>query len=730
MLSRSLATLLATSLALLSGVSGSPVSHWDGCGENLSCAEGYMCETTEKGGYSRCVKEGSITPFDHKEEAHKLFVRQSTSTPITGPVNAGIVNRMPIQVLQTSEPDTFNILMWAWYVIENVAETNSLSYYQMSGIHGRPFIPWQEPSSPSQDTSTGYCTHDSALFATWHRPYLSLIEQRLTAHALNEAGKFSSDVRTRWQNAARRVRLPYWDWSSSDLRSSIPAIIRTPKIFVTRPGTNGVPTRVEIPNPLYQYRFTNTDLKNQHFEGFWRTAAATRRHPPPSGTSSDNNAADLEMRNTYQSRRQNTYNLFSIPSFREFSNTAFSAGGQPNSWTSIESIHNEIHVNIGGDLGHMTLVDYSAFDPIFWLHHCNVDRLVAMYQAVYPGRVVTPQPASGTFARRVSPGDQDTIDTPLYPFRKSNGALFTSRDVSSAASIWQYGYAYPEVPSSFQGRPASELSTFTRGRVNALYGPNTVSSSASVAKRQAGGKKREWICHIVFAPAEVSGTAEVLVFLGNITASNPSDRKKEENLVGTGASFGKQNAMTDTNRKITAAVPLTKALEDNNVDPNDVKASVKFLAENLRWTMQKGESPIPIEDVSTLRVGVSSAEVTPGQGDELPKWGEFETYYECTNKKKGGLTLVDSNIVDSKDKPKVLADAGIKVPVISDMAKEGEKVDAAPAESAKKPASSATSEPAAEPSSTSESAPAGAAASAVASPSEDGADAAATPAEG
>ena len=28
--------------------------------------------------------------------------------------------------------------------------------------------------------------------------------------------------------------------------------------------------------------------------------------------------------------------------------------------------------------------DVSRFDPIFWLHHCNVDRMYALWQALHP----------------------------------------------------------------------------------------------------------------------------------------------------------------------------------------------------------------------------------------------------------------------------------------------------------------------------------------------------------
>ena len=47
--------------------------------------------------------------------------------------------------------------------------------------------------------------------------------------------------------------------------------------------------------------------------------------------------------------------------------------GSPEKYGSIEDIHNTVHgITGGGDkhiLGHMSSFDYSAFDPIFWLHH-------------------------------------------------------------------------------------------------------------------------------------------------------------------------------------------------------------------------------------------------------------------------------------------------------------------------------------------------------------------------
>lgn len=642
-------SLAVLATAVLTFVSGGTSSNADGpCGVDggRHCEqEGYLCKPEN--------------PFSEKfacvdDSSHYLFKRQSTITPIVGAQNAGgVVERLPVQRLMNEQPDTFNMFIYALSAMQAVIETHPLSYYQLAGIHGRPFQPWQENLDGNMDTSMGYCTHGSALFATWHRPYLALVEQRIVAHALNLANRFAAGAaRTRWVAAAQRVRLPYWDWAAADLQSAIPAYIQTPKITITSANSQGQPTQITIPNPLYQYAFTNLNLRNQNFEGIYRSMAATRRHPTADGRSSQNNLANQQMRNTYNARRQNTFNLFSIPNFNAFSNTAFQPGNVPITWLSVESIHNEVHVNVGGNAGHMSLVDYSSFDPIFWLHHCMIDRLVAMYQAIYPNRRLQPQPAVGTFARRVSQGDVDDINTPLRPFRDRNGNYFRSSSLSTADSIWNLNYAYPEVPVRFRGNAAG-LTSWTTGTVNSLYGPN---NGGRKVKRQAGRQRRQWICHLVFAPSEVPGdgaSPECLVFLGQ-PSKDAESRKIESNLVGSGSSLGRQIKADMTDKKITATVPLTDSLEDAGVDTSDVKQVVQYLKDNLKWTIQRGDKKISVEEVPSLVVGVSAAMVSYGAETELPVWGEFETFYEATDNKKSGMTVVESSIVKSKDITHVL----------------------------------------------------------------------------
>ena len=45
------------------------------------------------------------------------------------------------------------------------------------------------------------------------------------------------------------------------------------------------------------------------------------------------------------------------------------------------SLHNVVHRWLAGTMGMMT----SPNDPVFWLHHCNIDRLWAVWQRMHPG---------------------------------------------------------------------------------------------------------------------------------------------------------------------------------------------------------------------------------------------------------------------------------------------------------------------------------------------------------
>ena len=219
-------------------------------------------------------------------------------------------------------------------------------------------------------------------------------------------------------------------------------------IAVVKPGS-GNPTT--IPNPFYNYHRQDIGV-------------ATTRGP----------TAETDLPDTFAERKSLTNNLFSDTTYNDFSK-------------DLESIHDLVHVLVGGD---MADVYRAAFDPIFWLHHCNVDRLTAMYQASHPGSYLSPKPRSPTFAL-TGPGPDD-LSTPLYPFRHPNAREWTSDDIKTAESIFNYGYSYPEVPSGLSG---NALQKFATEKANELYGPTTADSSFEGDKSGAAGIYMSQLLH-------------------------------------------------------------------------------------------------------------------------------------------------------------------------------------------------------------------------------------------
>jgi tyrosinase len=126
------------------------------------------------------------------------------------------------------------------------------------------------------------------------------------------------------------------------------------------------------------------------------------------------------------------------------------------------SPHGAVHTLVGG---RMSLVPTSANDPIFWLHHCNIDRIWDRWLNLDDGRM--------------SPTDSDFLDRP-YSFADEGGQTVTVRvrDILTSA---QLGYRYDNVPN-----PAPPTATMValnaQGRAVATQGaaktPVLVASSA------------------------------------------------------------------------------------------------------------------------------------------------------------------------------------------------------------------------------------------------------------
>ena len=139
----------------------------------------------------------------------------------------------------------------------------------------------------------------------------------------------------------------------------MPDVATNEKISVNSP--TGPAT---IDNPLYNYTFhplTATDLPDLP------QYPSSVRNPNATTVQSNESMANAALNNAAAYWHDYVYYLFSDqPNYQNFSNVY---GGSDN---NLENIHGGIHNYVGGsapNLGHMTLLWYSAMDPIFWLHH-------------------------------------------------------------------------------------------------------------------------------------------------------------------------------------------------------------------------------------------------------------------------------------------------------------------------------------------------------------------------
>ncbi|KAK3333928.1 hypothetical protein B0T19DRAFT_491238 [Cercophora scortea] len=403
---------------------------------------------------------------------------QSTPIPVVG-VRTGIdprtgqrPARQNINQLYARGGPQWDLYILALSSLQAVNETDELSYFQIAGIHGLPHRAWngveQVPGAPS---GAGYCPHGELLFATWHRPYVALFEQTLVSHAVAIASQYPANIAPTYLSAAQTLRQPYWDWAAEPL---LPPATTTPNITITSPRGS-----ITIPNPLYSYRFQPGSLQST-FPGSLSQYNQTIRclSSSPGTPGQDNNlnnatASDASMASVSSDLLAQVYDVFTRTV--TFEAMAYDNSSSPAS--SFENPHNIVHDKAGCGAG-STLgnIDWSAFDPLFMLHHCNVDRLVAMWQAIhFQAHTIFNTTGISTGQFGTPAGTVTSSSSPLKPFFRStagdgdgeDGVLSTSDDVARISAL---GYTYPELADDWTKTP-DELAASVRASVNALYMP-------------------------------------------------------------------------------------------------------------------------------------------------------------------------------------------------------------------------------------------------------------------
>ncbi|KAF7557568.1 hypothetical protein G7Z17_g592 [Cylindrodendrum hubeiense] len=332
----------------------------------------------------------------------------SDSYPITG-IQDGLhpdkneLRKVPVRMeidewYQSDDPVHLNqkaLFFPAFWRFSQMSPHEKLSWYQIAGIHGKPYVAWDEAPKDGATKNEGYCTHASILFTTWHRAYMLLWEYCLNAFyqfempdmmPMGHSSLGSADRRTDLRITASGVKL---GGVKSDETAFIPYDMCT---GTTRHATDdtiisewvdGNQNNSGIVTLLRDYKFSNGEKGG-------KKDAKTNAND------------DVERQgNLSASLRDAFYRLLTINKFEDFGSKRFPDIDVTKkeyveadyAYDSAEHLHDIMHLFCGGFptkvtngvamMGHMSHVPLAAFDPIFWLHHCV--REVTALGYTYPG---------------------------------------------------------------------------------------------------------------------------------------------------------------------------------------------------------------------------------------------------------------------------------------------------------------------------------------------------------
>lgn len=236
------------------------------------------------------------------------------------------------------------------------------------------FVVWHHMAmmtfTPSTQTDRN-AAHRGPVFLPWHRFMLVQLEMNLQRVLKNQ-----------------NFGLPYWDWAADGQLA--PAAQKTAPIWAANcMGGTGIP----ITSGPFAFRANDpaswrvriaADINGQLVQinrGLRRQLGATVQGlPNPNGLPRKAHTSTALHESPYDAAPWGTMSI----GFRNLVE-----GWQMNAQIPPPSLHNRVHVFVGGDMSPST----SPNDPVFYLNHCNVDRIWEAWMQAPPaghGRVYAP----------------------------------------------------------------------------------------------------------------------------------------------------------------------------------------------------------------------------------------------------------------------------------------------------------------------------------------------------
>jgi len=382
----------------------------------------------------------------------------------------------------TDKSNEFTALFWyakAVQVMQSRPIENPTSWWFYAAIHGEflineikdpnyKYLNWKNisyispkadltalPSSNLVDSFWDQCQHGTWFFPPWHRGYLVALENILRDIIINELSGPND-----WS-------LPYWNYLN---QSTAYAEFKIPPAFTESSLPDGTA------NPLYvpeRYGPTgNSDIYVQVGPNIKTSANDECQWNETYSASAANNAS-------------NNSGLFG--QFYGGGETGFSHGGSETGDLEMNP-HNFVHGMVGGESnsnnqnGLMGVPATAALDPIFYLHHANIDRMWAAWnQTGKNNNTANPNWLHGPTAQ----GDR-RFEMPIDP--SGTAWPFTPEDVNSTEHVnyngQTYTYTYDDLSlTSYETIPPTKLHEKMLERFSKL-GVRTVEKDFKMTKKR------------------------------------------------------------------------------------------------------------------------------------------------------------------------------------------------------------------------------------------------------
>ncbi|KAI6760465.1 hypothetical protein HG530_009325 [Fusarium avenaceum] len=377
-------------------------------------------------------------------------------------------------------------------------------------------------------------------------------------------------------------------------------------------------------------------------------------------------------------------------------------------YISLEYIHNNVHNLTGGNdytsgMGHMSDVPVAAFDPIFWLHHVQIDRLLAIWQCLYPNLWFDKEQSGVSDPvnlKTLNVADDKETD-PLEPFHRKDNDPEKEVWTSQACRDWtDMNYQYDDLAELAQeivrkhGEfDEEEYKNELHAHINNLY-PATGHLIQSMMECQNSPEDlhvsyadteswNDYIINVVYDRYAMDGLSYTIEFFLCGPKNESSTHFDRHNYIGHIYSFGGRlsspegscsncKSQAEEETLSCAQIPLTihllQHVKDNILDHSIAGFSQveDYLRLHLRWRVVKYGGKVMPDDVfestfSKIRISVlrglgsnvdlETAPICDGTFDPMDSRPGFSTVYsnytflpEATDGKPGGLQMEEKDL--------------------------------------------------------------------------------------